>query len=49
MTTTSVALNSKYWESGYTAVPVARGRGHLLYAIVGLVPDAGSALYGPST
>jgi hypothetical protein len=37
MTTTSVALNSKYWESGYTAV-LGRGAGAIfLYAIVGLV------------
>jgi hypothetical protein len=37
MTTTSVALSSKYWEQGYTAV-LGRGAGAIfLYAIVGLV------------
>ena len=37
MTTTSVALNSKYWEAGYGAV-LGRGAGAIfLYAIVGLV------------
>jgi hypothetical protein len=37
MTTTSVALSSKYWEHGYTAV-LGRGAGAIfLYAIVGLV------------
>lgn len=37
MTTTTVALNSGYWDAGYMAV-LGRGAGAiLLYAIVGLV------------